>query len=239
MRQARIIAMVNQKGGPGKTTIAMHLAGTLARRGFKVLVVDADPQGTATRWAASAPDEAAFPISIAGLAGADVKLHSEVKKFFADYDFIVIDCPPSANSPVSQSALLIADLGLVPVIPSPPDLWAGVAIRKVIEATSSINEHLQARMLINQRKPNTRLAAKTLELLSEYRIAVCHTQIGDREAYRHAAAYGQTVHDLGPKAAPAVREVEALTSEILSIMQPGEPVDEQRSVGRPRPVVAG
>ena len=46
MRQARIIAMVNQKGGPGKTTIAMHLAGTLARRGFKVLVVDADPQGS-------------------------------------------------------------------------------------------------------------------------------------------------------------------------------------------------
>jgi chromosome partitioning protein len=155
MRQARIIAMVNQKGGPGKTTIAMHLAGTLARRGFKVLVVDADPQGTATRWAASAPDEAAFPASIAGLAGADVKLHREVKKFLTDYDFIVIDCPPSANSPVSQSALLIADLGLVPVIPSPPDLWAGVAIRKVIEATSSINEHLQARMLINQRKPNT------------------------------------------------------------------------------------
>ena len=79
MRQPKIIALVNQKGGPGKTTITMHLAGTLARRGFKVLVVDADPQGTATRWAASAPDEAAFPTNIAGLAGADVKLHREVK----------------------------------------------------------------------------------------------------------------------------------------------------------------
>ena len=236
MRQARIITLVNQKGGPGKTTITMHLAGTLARRGFKVLVVDADPQGTATRWAASAPDGAAFPTSIAGLAGADVNLHREVKKFFTDYDFIVIDCPPSADSAASQSALLVADLGLVPVIPSPPDLWAGVAIRKVIEVASSVNEHLQARLLINQRKPNTRLAAKTLELLPEYLIPLCRTQIGDREAYRHAAAYGQTVHDLGPKAAPAVREVEALTSEILSVMQPGEYVNEQRSVGRPRSV---
>ena len=130
-------------------------------------------------------------------------------------------------------------LGLVPGIPSPPDLWAGVAIRKVIEAASSVNKQLQARLLINQRKPNTRLAAKTFELLPEYHIPICRTQIGDREAYRHAAAYGQTVHDLGSKAAPAVREVEALTSEILSVMQPGESVNEKRPVGRPRPVAAG
>ena len=240
MTQARIIAVVNQKGGPGKTTVAMHLAGTLARRGSKVLVVDADPQGTATRWAASAPDETPFPASVAGLAKADEKVHREVKKFLSDYDFIVIDCPPSADSPVSHSALLIADLGLVPVIPSPPDLWAGVAIRKVIEAAAAVNEHLQARLLINQRKPNTRLAAKTLELLPEYRIPLCRTQLGDREAYRHAAAYGQTVHHLGAEAAPAVREIEELTDEVLSVIQPGETENEQRPLGRrARQVAAG
>ena len=231
MGQAKIIAVVNQKGGPGKTTTVMNLAGTLARRGFKVLVVDADPQGTATRWAASAADEAPFPASIAGLADANTKLHREVRKFITDYDFIVIDCPPSADSPVSQSALLIADLGLVPVVPSPPDLWAGVAIRKVIEAAQAMNEHLQARLLINQRKRNTLLAAKTLELLPEYRIPICLTQIGDREAFRHAAAYGQTVHYLGSVAATAIREVEALTDEVLSIIQ-GESPDEQRPIAR-------
>ena len=231
MTQAKIIAVVNQKGGTGKTTIAMHLAGTLARRGSKVLVVDADPQGTATRWAASAADEAPFPASIAGLSDADAKLHREVQKFVSDYDFIVIDCPPSADSPVSQSALLIADVGLVPVIPSPPDLWAGVAIRKVIEAAAALNEHLEARILINQRKAGTRLAARTLELLPEYRIPLCKTQIGDREAYRHAAAYGQTVHHLGTDAQAAISEVEALTDELLSVIE-GETENEQRPTGR-------
>ena len=159
MPQAKIVAVVNQKGGPGKSTVAMVLAGTLGRRGFKVLAVDADPeQGSATRWAASASDDAPFPASIAGLGKMDAKLHREVQKFVANYDYIVIDCPPSANSLVAQSALLIADLALVPVVPSPLDLWAGIAIRKVIEAAATLNEQLTARLLINKRKPNTRLA---------------------------------------------------------------------------------
>src|SRR5215203_1872085 len=116
---AKIIAVCNQKGGSGKTTLSMQLAGSLARRGNKVLVVDADPQGTATRWAASADDENPFPASVVGLTAASEKVHREVKKFINDYDFIVIDCPPSADSPVPQSSLLIADLALVPIIPTP------------------------------------------------------------------------------------------------------------------------
>ena len=84
------------------------------------MVVDADPQGTATRWAASADDEAPFPASIVGLSAASSKVHREVKKFVNDYDMIVIDCPPAADSPVPQSALLVSDLALVPLIPSPP-----------------------------------------------------------------------------------------------------------------------
>ena len=86
-----------------------------------------DPQGTATRWAAAAPDGMPFPAAVGSPAGANGGLHRELRKFLAAFDYIVVDCPPSANSPLSQSALLVADLALVPVIPSPPDLWAGVA----------------------------------------------------------------------------------------------------------------
>lgn len=216
---AKIIAVCNQKGGSGKTTLSMQLAGTLARRKNKVLVVDADPQGTATRWAASADDENPFPASVVGLSAASEKVHREVKKFIGDYDFIVIDCPPAADSPVPQSALLIADLALVPIIPSPLDLWASVGIRQVIENVNDINENLTARLVVNQCQPKTNLAKDTLEVLPEFGIQVCKNYLRQRTAYRQSAVFGQTVHDFGSKAKDAVQEIEALTKEILSILK--------------------
>ncbi len=216
---AKIIAVCNQKGGSGKTTVSMQLAGTLARKKNKVLVVDADPQGTATRWAASAGDENPFPASVIGLSAANEKVHREVKKFVGDYDFIVIDCPPAADSPVPQSALLIADLALVPIIPSPLDLWASVGIRKVIENVGDINETLKSRLVVNQCQPKTNLAKETLEILPEFGIKVCKNYLRQRTAYRQSAVFGQTVQDFGSKATDAIAEIEALTEEILSVLK--------------------
>ena len=216
---AKIITVCNQKGGSGKTTVSMQLSGALARRGNKVLVVDADPQGTATRWAASAEDETPFPVSVVGLSAASSKVHREVKKFVDDYSFILIDCPPAADSPVPQSALLIADLALVPIIPSPLDMWAAVGIRQVIENVSEINETLQARLVINQCQPNTNLAKEALEVLPEFGIELCKTYMHQRQVYRQSAVFGQTVHDFGSKAADAVREIESLTDEVLGMME--------------------
>jgi chromosome partitioning protein len=216
---AKIITVCNQKGGSGKTTLSMHLAGTLARRKNKVLVVDADPQGTATRWAASADDDKPFPASVVGLSAASEKVHREVKKFVENYDFIIIDCPPAADSPVPQSALLIADLALVPIIPSPLDLWASVGIRKVIENVGDINETLKARLVVNQCQPKTNLAKEALEVLPEFGIKVCKNYLRQRTAYRQSAVFGQTVQDFGSKASNAIAEVEALTDEILSVLK--------------------
>jgi chromosome partitioning protein len=215
---AKIITVCNQKGGSGKTTVSMQLAGTLARQKKRILVVDADPQGTATRWAASADDENPFPASVIGLSAANDKVHREVKKFVENYDFIIIDCPPAADSPVPQSALLIADLALVPIIPSPLDLWASVGIRKVIENVGDINETLQSRLIVNQCQPKTNLAKDTLEVLPEFGIAVCKNYLRQRTAYRQSAVFGQTVQDFGSKARDAIIEIEALTKEILRVL---------------------
>lgn len=216
---AKIITVCNQKGGSGKTTLSMQLAGSLAKKKNKVLVVDADPQATATRWAASADDEHPFPASVVGLSAASEKVHREVKKFINDYDFIIIDCPPAADSPVPQSALLIADLALVPIIPSPLDLWASVGIRQIIENVGGINETLQARLVVNQCQPRTNLAKETLEILPEFGIPVCKNYLRQRTAYRQSAVFGQIVQDFGSKAQEAAQEMEALTKEILSLLK--------------------
>ncbi|MDE0248093.1 MAG: ParA family protein [Gammaproteobacteria bacterium] len=219
---ARIVVLANQKGGPGKTTLAMCVAGELARRGHRVLVADADPQGTAARWAASAPASKPFPARVVATSGAADRLRDELRSQLPDYDFIVVDCPPSAESPVSRSALLVADLAIVPVVPSPPDLWAGLAIRQVIAGVVQVRPGLKARIVVNQRKARTRLASKTRELLPEYGIPVLNTQVGDREAFRHAAAGGLTVADV-PRAQLAQAEVFGLTHEILNLLEEDPP----------------
>ncbi len=214
---SKILAVCNQKGGSGKTTATMQLAASFARRGLHTLVVDADPQGTATRWAASASDEHPFPAAVVGLAHASGKLHREVAKFVALYDVILIDCPPAADSVVPQSALLVADLALVPLVPSPLDLWASVGIREVIGRLSDINETLQGRLLLNQAQPNQNLTRETLQILEGFGIEMCGTIWRQRAAFRQSAVWGQSVHDLDNKA--AVAEVEALSQELLQLLQ--------------------
>lgn len=216
-RPARIIALVNQKGGPGKTTLAMHVAGELGGRGAAVFVADADPQGTATRWAAAAPENQPFPAAVAGLGNAGMSLHRELRKYLVPYDFVIVDCPPSADSSLSRSALLVADLALVPVVPSPPDLWAGVAIGRVLNEVSAMNEDLKARLVLNRLKPGTRLARQTADLLPRYEIPVLAAHIGEREAFRHAAAAGLTVASI-PRAGQAAAEITALTDELLLVL---------------------
>jgi len=218
---AKVITICNQKGGPGKTTLTMQLAGAIARRGFKVLVVDADPQGSATRWAASA-EEVPFPAPVVGLSVANAKVHREVQKLMDDYQIILIDCPPAVDSPIPQSALLISDLALVPIVPSPLDMWASVGIRKVIENAQHVNETLQARLVLNQHQPNTTLAKDALQVLPDFGIEVCKSSLGDRQSYRQSALFGQTVHDFGNTAKDAIEELDALTTEILGLLEKGE-----------------
>jgi chromosome partitioning protein len=215
---AKIIAVVNQKGGAGKTTTSMQLAGTIARQEKKVLVVDADPQATATRWAASAGDDAPFLAHVIGLSAATEKLHREVKKFIDNYDVIIIDCPPAADSPVPQSALIIADLAIVPILPSPLDLWATVGIKQVIENARSINESLEARLLLNQIQPRTTLAQESMEVLTEFGIPLFKTELRQRQAYRQSAAFGATVHELLPKSKEAAQEMNSLYKEVADLL---------------------
>ncbi|WP_119327735.1 ParA family partition ATPase [Cysteiniphilum halobium] len=218
---AKVITVTNQKGGAGKSTLTMQLAGTFALNN-KVMVIDADPQATATRWASSSPDDHPFPATICGLGAAGGKVHREVKKYLDDYDYIFIDTPPAVDSPVPQSALMVSDLALIPIIPSPPDLWAGIAIKELIERMNDFNDSLKTRLVINMCQSNTTIARDIISIVEEFGIAKTSTSLVLRTAYRQSAAFGCTVNDMkkiaGSSDDKAIREINKLKKEIESLL---------------------
>lgn len=214
---ARIITLVNQKGGAGKSTVSMALAGELARKGLRVLVIDADPQGTAMRWAAAAPEEHPFPAAVVSLAAAGAKIPQQIRPHLANFDRILIDCPPSVDSPVPSSALLVADIALIPVPPSPADLWATKGAIKLLEQAQAINQSLEGYLLPN-RVQRTALGAEIRGLLSEMGVPVTESALGHRTAYQEASARGCSITDLGSAAKAAIEEIEALAVEVEAIL---------------------
>lgn len=215
---AKVVTVFNQKGGCGKTTITIQLAGTIALRGFKTLVVDMDEQSTATRWASQAPDEEPFAAATMNLAAMGGKVHREIRNHLENYDFIFIDCPPAALSPAPSSAMLISDLAIIPIVPAPADMWASVAAKKLALTAQATNEQLQIRMLPNMVQKNTNLAKDTLEVLGEDEdIPLMKNWIGSRSAFRECQLTGSTVHKLG-KSSAATKEVDKLTDEVLQIL---------------------
>lgn len=213
---AKVIVLTNQKGGCGKTTLAMNLSGVVGRNA-KVLLIDGDPQGSASRWAASSSDEKPFPTAIMSLANVEDKVNREIKKYIPDYDYIFIDCPPAIDNKFTSSALLVADLAIVPVVPSPTDLWSAVGIQKLISNVSDINENLKARLVANMCQTNASISREALELIAEFDFPKFTTDIYQRTAYRQAAAFGGTVLDLdNPKAKTEIKE---LINEIMNILE--------------------
>lgn len=218
---ATIISVFNQKGGAGKTTVAMNLGGTLALRGHRVLVADLDPQGNSTRWYASAPDDNPFPANVVNIAHTEQKAHRAIKDHLENYDYIVVDCPPSIDmrNPIntaSASAMLISDLVLIPTIPSPSDLWAMVDARKLVQGIQAINEGLRLKVVANMVQKNLGITKVIMGALEEEG-DLLETKLGSRAAYRESPAIGATVHAV-PRATAAINEVETLTDEVLTVL---------------------
>jgi len=216
---AKVITLANQKGGSGKTTVTMQLAGGIAHRGKYVLIIDADPQGTATRWAESADLDTPFPATVISVSTYGGSVQDDVDKHREIFDYILIDCPPAVDSEVPRSALLSADLVIVPIIPSPTDLWSAVGIRELIRDTKITNVRLRSRLVANMCQPNTLVAKEILEILDEFGIQQFYTQIKLRTAYRQTALFGTSVSTNGQQYTPAAQEIDNLTNEVLAILQ--------------------
>jgi chromosome partitioning protein len=224
----QIISVINLKGGVGKTTIALNLAATLAEQGHRVVLIDADPQQSATQWAqqgqlVGAPAAARLSLPVHPLradAGApQFKAALEQLAQAAQATLGVIDCPPELSDPALVAALL-ADLVVVPVTPSPLDLWAAKqAVATAQEARTLRDGHKPLISLVPSRLlPQTILARDlpaALEALGEP-VAPAITQ---RVALVEAIVLGQTIGTYA-KTSPAAAEFAALARHTLRRLTP-------------------
>lgn len=203
----QVIAVLNQKGGSGKTTIATHLARALQLDGADVLLVDSDPQGSARDWAAVLEDN---PLTVVGIDRATI---DRDLKNIARKDFVVIDGAPQAHE-LAMSAIKAANFVLIPVQPSPYDIWATSDLVNLVKQRIEVTDgKLQAAFVVSRAIKGTRIGAEITEALTGYGLPVLESRITQRVSYPGTAAAGSTVMDAEPDS-DAAAEVRAMANEI-------------------------
>ena len=206
-----VIALVGNKGGAGKTTLAMNLAAGLLRRSATVLV-DADPQGSAGHGSRVAAASGRRGVAV---TAATRDLSGQVDALMRDHENVVIDCPPSIDADASLRALAVCQLALVPVLPSPLDLWATTRIAAEVTRAGDANPGLRAALVVNQLEPRTTLSRVVGQVLTELELDVLDARIRRRAVYRNCMLEGRTVYDSGARGRDAVAEMDQLLTEIL------------------------
>lgn len=204
---SRTIAVLNSKGGVGKTTVSMLLSAIIARTGRRVVVIDSDRQGSATLWAARGFDGQVEPID----AGQDAV--AIIKRLQEQYEFVVIDCPPNAESDVTKAALSCSDLLLIPCRPAPLDMQATAIVMAVC------NQHypnLPVRVVLNCVPAPMTALARDMAIAIDEQWPTCRVRLGLRTAFAEASALGSLTAVGGVGARKALDEIQQLAVEVLT-----------------------
>lgn len=205
------ISILNPKGGSGKTTISTNLARAIQGRGHSVLLVDSDPQGSARDWHAALDDN---PLPLVALDRPNnIKSLSSVA---ASYDYVLIDGAAKLEDMIA-AAIKVSDAVLIPVQPSPYDLWAASDLVDFIKARQEVTGGApRASFIISRAIQGTKLGGEIATALDEYGLDVFQTAITQRQAYPRTASEGRTVFESGN--ADAIAEINALTDELIAFM---------------------
>jgi chromosome partitioning protein len=205
----RIVTIAQQKGGAGKTTVSVHLAVAWSRmKGKSVALVDVDPQGSLGEWFEArertlGEDKAGLEFRTASGWGA----RREAQRLTRDYDFVVVDTPPHADLD-AKPAIEAADLVIVPVQPTPVDLWA---TRSTLELLSDRGP--PGVIVLNRVPPRGRLTGEMIAAIEEFGGDIAKSTLGNRILYAACLGEGMTVMEMA-RTGKAAAEVDALAREI-------------------------
>ena len=210
-----IVALLNQKGGVGKTTLATHIAGELAMRGQHVVLLDADPQGSSLDWTQRRSQQG-LPRLFSAVGLARETLHQEAPELARRADHVVIDGPPRIAA-LARSALLAAERVLIPVQPSPYDLWASAEMVALIREAQVFRPALRAAFVINRRVSTTVIGREARQALADQplpALPVLSSEVRQRIVFADSVAAGRLARETAPDSA-AAREITALVDELL------------------------
>jgi chromosome partitioning protein len=203
-----IIAVINEKGGVGKTTIATHLARGLQKKGKDVLLVDSDPQGSLRDWYAVADENSNLPPVIVMDRPA---LFKDLSKFVKEWT--IIDGAPSVQELVA-SAIKICDYALIPVQPSPYDVWATESLVKMIQIRQNLTDKPKAAFLVSRQISGSKLSLDVRQALEAYGFDVFKNFTTQRVIYPTTASTGTTVLDQEPDGV-AANEINKIVEELI------------------------
>ncbi len=216
-----VVAFASPKGGVGKSTVAVSTAAELIARGRRVLLVDADPQRSAYAWSEAARS-GGLPAPTTVAMGATMHQPGELDALVGQFDVTLIDAPPS-QAEILRSAILSADIAILPATPSGFDLWALADAIEIVRRAGAIKNRFQAAILVNRRDPRSKLDANVRDSLGEAGLPVLKTMLSNLVAYRESILMGQGPSTYAPDSKAGL-EVRSLVDELETLMETEESV---------------
>ncbi|MEN0076768.1 MAG: ParA family partition ATPase [Paracraurococcus sp.] len=211
---AFVVAVAQQKGGAGKSTVAANLAAALAEEGHRVALLDIDPQASLARWHAARAQRGERARRLDFDTAAGWRVPAALDRLRPTHDYVILDTPPHADTE-AKLAIRTADLVLMPLQPSPADLWASEATLKLAK-----EERRRVAAVLNRAPAQGRLKSQILAALGEQGVAVLGPCLGNRVQFANAFLDGLAVTEAAPRS-PAAAEIRAVAAEIIALGKRG------------------